>query len=691
MVRAAFVAATLLAATPATAQTPTIADMVELTDISSVAVSPDGRQVAFRMEKASIARNAYDLAWYVVRSDGSAPPRRIADAGEGDWRDGVLAPEPPVWTADSRAILYRAVAKGQVQVWRADAAGTGAQRLTDDAANVRGFAITPGGGAIVYAVGATRVAIDRAETREYDSGVLIDARVDPARQLYRGALIDGRLTSDRLSGRWFTFGDMLAGTPSAYRALDLSTGQLRDATKAEEGLIEPAAQPMDRVDGHSILSEARSGDARGTAYSLVDGPSTVVAIAPPEQPKPIYCRSPLCHQLIRGVAWQGGSGNILFAASDAATNQILYLWVPATGEVRRIAGGEGRLEGGRDGRRGCAIDAVAVYCIAASANSPPRLVRIGISSGTVTTLAAPNAGLDGDRQLRFEPLAWSDRSGHSFAGQLMRPSGSLAPAPLFVTYYLCDGYLRGGTGDEFPLRQLAASGIAVLCINRAATGAAPQDQVAQYQLAEAGVSAAITLLAERGVVDPHRVGMGGISFGGEAAMWIAQHSGDLAAVSVGNTLLSRTYYWLNAMPGREVPVMLKQVWGVDSPDVDRDRWKMLSPELAIEKIHAPLLMQLPEREFRYNVELAARLGQASKPVELWAFPDETHLKYQPRHKVAIYQRNLDWFRFWLQDYVDPDPAKAAQYQRWRAMAGAGSGADETTPRTQRSVSTIGSR
>lgn len=687
---AAFALAVLLAAAPAATQTPTIIDMVELADLSSIAVSPDGRQVAFRIEKASVARNADDLGWYVVPSDGSAPPRRIAEAGEGDWRDGMLAPEPPVWTADSRFILYRAVVRGAVQVWCADTGGSGARRLTDDAANVRGFALAPGGGVIVYAVGATRVAIERAETREYDSGVLIDARVDPARQLFRGALIDGRRTSDRLSGRWFTFGDLLAGAPSTYRALDLSTGQSRDASPAEQQLIEPAARPMDRVDGRAILSEARSGDRRGTAYALADGPSAIVAIVRPGQ-APLHCRSPLCHQLIRGVVWQGGSDNILFAASDLATNQTLYLWTPGSGEVRRIAGGAGRLEGGRDGRRGCAIDAVAVYCVAASANSPPRLVRIGIGTGVVTTLAAPNAGLEDDDGLRFQPLAWRDRSGHSFAGQLLLPSGVSVAAPLFVTYYLCDGYLRGGTGDEFPLRQLAASGIAVLCINRAAMDAAPRDQVAHYQRAAAGVGAAIALLAERGVVDPHRVGMGGVSFGGEAAMWVAQHAGGLAALSVGNTLLSRSYYWFNAMPGREVPAMLKQVWGLDNPDVDRERWQALSPERAVDTLHAPLLMQLPEREFRYNVELAARLGQASKPVELWAFPDETHLKYQPRHKVAIYQRNLDWFRFWLQGQVDPDPAKATQYQRWRAMAGAGSAAGATTPRTQRSVSTIGSR
>jgi len=28
---------------------------------------------------------------------------------------------------------------------------------------------------------------------------------------------------------------------------------------------------------------------------------------------------------------------------------------------------------------------------------------------------------------------------------------------------------------------------------------------------------------------------------------------------------------------------------------------------------------------------------------------------------------VDWFRFWLQDYQDPDPAKTEQYKRWRGL------------------------
>jgi hypothetical protein len=53
--------------------------------------------------------------------------------------------------------------------------------------------------------------------------------------------------------------------------------------------------------------------------------------------------------------------------------------------------------------------------------------------------------------------------------------------------------------------------------------------------------------------------------------------------------------------------------------------------------------------------------------DLYVFPNEPHQKFQPKHKLAAYERNLDWFRFWLQGYEDPNPIKKQQYAHWREM------------------------
>lgn len=662
--------AALLAAASGGTTTPTIREMIELTDLSSVAVSPDGTLVAYRAETASIERNTHDLEWYVVAADGSTPPRRIADAGEGDWPDGTFAAEPPIWTADSRAIVYRALRDGEVQIWRSSADGASTEALTSDAANVRAFGLSRDSRALTYAVGATRDDIMRAERREYDDGVLIDARVDPSRQLYRGSRIDGRLATDRITGFWFAHGGLLADTPPSHRTIDLATGVTRAASVSEAARIETRTKPFDKLGDRYILAAEPSGDERGTAYALSEEQHAVLAVQRPGDAAPRFCDAPECRQLIRGLAWRGDEDSVLFAVSDLATNQTLYLWNVADGQVRRIGGGVGRFNGGRDDRRGCAVSASAAFCVAASANMPPRLVRIDLDTGETQILASPNAALERADAPRFEPMNWVDPSGRSFTGQLMLPPGSPRAVPLFVTYYVCDGYLRGGIGDDFPLRQFADAGIAVLCANRVPTQAGLGDQVEQYRIAQAGISAAIDTLAGKGLIDPARVGMGGLSFGGEVTMWIATHSSKLSAISISNSLLSETYYWFNAIAGREVPDILKKVWNIGPPDVDRARWKQLSASHSLGKLDAPLLMQLPEREFRSNVEIAAKLGRAGKPVELWAFPYETHIMYQPRHKRAVYERNLDWFRFWLQGHVDPDPAKAEQYRRWKAMVAA---------------------
>ena len=81
------------------AQTVEPRDLLEVVDFSSPVVSPDGKQVAFRVEQASVGRNTYDAFWYVQDVDGSSLPHRIADGGVV-LRDtsGVPLPATVLWS-----------------------------------------------------------------------------------------------------------------------------------------------------------------------------------------------------------------------------------------------------------------------------------------------------------------------------------------------------------------------------------------------------------------------------------------------------------------------------------------------------------------------------------------------------------------------------------------------------------------
>lgn len=74
------------------------------------------------------------------------------------------------------------------------------------------------------------------------------------------------------------------------------------------------------------------------------------------------------------------------------------------------------------------------------------------------------------------------------------------------------------------------------------------------------------------------------------------------------------------------------------------------------KVTAPLLMQLSDDEFRMALPAYHALEAAGKTVEMYVFPDEHHIKWQPAHRLAIYRRSMEWFKRWL---MPAAPAKAA--------------------------------
>jgi hypothetical protein len=80
-----------------------------------------------------------------------------------------------------------------------------------------------------------------------------------------------------------------------------------------------------------------------------------------------------------------------------------------------------------------------------------------------------------------------------------------------------------------------------------------------------------------------------------------------------------------------------------------------------------LLVNVSDHEHSWALEEVVALKEAGNPVEMVVYPDEGHIKWHPAHRASVYERNVDWLRFWLQDFEEKDPAKRRQYDRWRAL------------------------
>ena len=649
-------------AAAAQAPAPSRASLVALTevaDIEALALSPDGQRLAFRVQRPSVARNTYAIDWYVADL-ATGKVTAGGDGGEVIYDNGVIETDAPVWAPDGRTFFRRALVAGKIGIWRTAVDGSGSTFAIGGDSDVESIAAEDDGRSLVYVTGPSRAAVEAAERAEYDEGILIDATVDTQQGLFRPAYSHGRLGTQRLTGYWFSRDGLLWREPRNRHRVDLtSMVELGREQLPPPPTPAPAlADAMRAVGEDGAVAQALNnpgGDPPELSVERNDG-STVRCAALP-------CRS----ETIAAIAWRPGRGEVLFTRQDDTFRDGLFLFDPKRGAVGKVIEGTGQLSGGRNWRAPCAVSSHYAVCVEGGAASPPRLVRIALDTGRSVVLLDPNRTLRARPAPRVEHLAVPFGVGRTQSGVLLTPSTrTAARLPLFVMFYHCPGFLRGGMGDEFPFGPLVESGFAVVCLNliRRLPG---ETAVDDYRRAQAGTEAVVDTLDRRGLIDPARVGMGGLSFGSEVTMWMAMKTSRLAAAAVASPQGSPTSYWMRMVRGRDAAAHYRSGWGAGSPDEDIAAWREFSPELNVEKIKAPLLMQLPEQEYVPAVPFYARLTHTPTPVELFAFPHESHTKLQPRHRFAVYRRYLAWFRYWIQDYRDPDPAAEAQYRRWDAL------------------------
>ncbi|WP_449427528.1 Atxe2 family lasso peptide isopeptidase [Rhodanobacter umsongensis] len=655
--------------------------LLEVTDLGNPVISPDGRYVAFRSEQASVERNTYDTTWYVQALSGKYPPLRVANGGLPlrEYNGGLALPSPATWSPDGKWIYYRALLDGRVSVWRAAADGSRTQEVTSDPADVRDFVLSGDGKALAYSVGATRKAVIAAEESEYDHGIRIDDTVNIAAGLFRSSKVDGRPTTQRLLGPWFSMGPLLAKVPDRWKATDLATMTTRDLPASEL-----SARPLTPADLsphlHAIPIRIiqNPGDGRIAVLlpghkdkGLADSRYVELAVLPDRRAShPIYCTAKLCrHRDITDIQWRPGSDEVVFTVTSYDRAQSIYGWNVVTGQVRPIMLSDGLVSGSRQRYGGipCALSSDTLVCVVAEADHPPRLQAIDVESGYRRILFAPNKGMDADiaATVPAKLIHWKDAQGREFTGQFFEARGASAahPPPLFVNFYHCYGFLRGGVGDEWPFATLAEDGISALCIN-----AIPEyrlDAAARYDQGRAAIESVVKLLSAEGRIDRTHVGMGGLSYGSEVTLWTLVHSNVVTAASVSGVSVTPTLYLLNTLRDA-FRSQFRQEWQLGSSEETPKRWREVSPAYQLDRINAPILFQLPEQEYRMTLDYSLPLAHRHQ-ADIYVFPDETHIKFQPRHKMAVYERNVDWFRFWLQDYEDPNPVKAGQYRIWRGM------------------------
>jgi dienelactone hydrolase len=321
----------------------------------------------------------------------------------------------------------------------------------------------------------------------------------------------------------------------------------------------------------------------------------------------------------------------------------------------------------RYGRGGCSFTRGEAICIVSRSSVPPRVEAVVLRDGRSRTLFNPNSRISPERLATAEKRVIRNEYGEEAAAFLVLPKnhGQENRLPLVITSYTCDGFLQGGSGDDVPELLLAGQGIASICLNdNGSVRRVPKSESLEEAAQKSSLAfrkAAIDVLNRRGLIDATRVAVTGLSYGATSTLYAISHSSLFAAAQItsqGYDDPMQAYFYGASDIYRETGA---------SPYLNPDYFGAISPALNAERIRVPLLMQLADTEYLQMMQLYSNLRDLNRPVEMIVYPDEYHIKWQPRHRLAVYDRSVAWMRFWLQGYEDKRPSMASMYQRWRSM------------------------
>ncbi len=305
-----------------------------------------------------------------------------------------------------------------------------------------------------------------------------------------------------------------------------------------------------------------------------------------------------------------------------------------------------------------------------SLNEPPTLWVSNHQTGEARALWDPNPQF---HQMRFGEASrytWKDAAGRDWSGVLVKPVGFVEGKryPLVVQMYsYVDGqFLTDGLyPTAFAARQLASVGFVVLQIKKKADTLSEADP----QIHLEGYRSAIENLAAAGMVDRSRVGVVGFSW----TCWYAvnaiiQDPKLFAAATIADGLDNSYMQYLIFGVGSPLRRQMERIRGTSPFGDGLKKWVEEAPGFHLDQVQSPVRIEaINPGSVLQEWELYASLRIQNKPVDLIYFPHGTHIHQKPMERLESQQGNVDWLRFWLQGYVDPDPAKQAQYKRWQAL------------------------
>ncbi|HEY7350826.1 MAG TPA: S9 family peptidase [Ktedonobacterales bacterium] len=670
----------------------TLEDFWSLKLVSEPQVSPDGASVAYVVGGYDETHNTLHSAiWLAALPDGQT--RQFTSGETQDMQ--------PAWSPDGKRLAFvSARHESKPQIFVMDVSGGEARRLTTAPDGATSPVWSPDGKRLCYSSGpetdeqqipqevdwlkahadleksAPRLRLQRALQTRFDGRGFLDRRshlfliaVDEPgaepRQLTTGNYDDGQAV-------WSPDGALIAFVANRQKdaehtfaadiwTVDVESGELKRLTDGSLSASFPAWSP----NGQTLAFYA---DLDMTRHPYYDTQVWIVSRAGGDQRN-------LTASLDRGwggiqpdylfpdpaaPAWAPDGKSLYFTVGDQGSSVIFALSLES-GETRRVSNDAVDVA-----RVSCAADGKTLVCLAATATQPYEVCVVPASGGSLRFITETNRALLEEVTLAApERISFTGPDDWEIEGWLYKPNDAerRRPYPLILHVH---GGPNGSWGHSFffQAQALAGAGYASLYLNpRGSNGYGVQFARAadwgkkDYLDLMAGVDAVLA----GGEVDPARLGVTGISYGGYMTNWIVGHTTRFAAaVSVNGISNLTSFYGVSDIGALWFPPKFGDFWASE------ESWRLYrehSPITYVANIATPLLLLQAENDYRCPIEQGEQMLSALRvrrqTVELIRFPGASHIiaaSAAPLHRYFQWKLTLDWF----ERYLKGEQSKAAE-------------------------------
>jgi dipeptidyl aminopeptidase/acylaminoacyl peptidase len=693
------------------ARAPRPEDLYDLRVPTDLAISPDGRYVAFAVKSVAPTKDGYRSSLWLAPSDGSAPARQLTVGSKNDTL--------PHWSPDGRTIAFlsdrgavlqaggggskagkaEAPKEGGTQVWLLPFADGGeARQLTDLPKDVEGIAWSPDGRRLALVSTADSTTPEKKPDRKPEDGPAPDTRlIDTLAYEFNGA----GFIYERFTRIW---------------TVDVETGEAELLTRGNHHDGDPRWSPDGRQiafvsDRHpnpdlSWRSDIYVVEVRGGAIRQVSpGRGRQAWGAPSWSPDGRWIaaigtrdwrRGELAQASVWRIRARDGHAENLIEGSDleAAAGMNSDLVGAALGRPEWMADGrwvvfaapvEGSFELWRveiDGRRLERLTRDRHFLARHAVVEMPRGGARVVAARTTSTRApevvvgdVPAGRLTGGASVELRAVSdlmggrwadvafvapverWHEVDGNRIQGWFIQAPSSTKrqPAPVVLQIHGGPATLYGWS-LMWEWQQLAASGISVYACNpRGSQGYGQAFLTANVRDWGEGpmrdVMGGLDALIADGLVDGDRMGVTGGSYGGYLTSWIVGHTERFKAAVTCRSVNDLISQMLSGDIGG--PTFGLYEYGVHPWD-DWDLYRRHSPLTYATEVTTPLLIQHAEKDLRCTItqaeELFAVLRSLRKTVRLMRTPDESHELTRsgtPFRRVDNLRLIDEWFRHFL--------------------------------------------